>query len=50
LGFTNTEASKIRKGQEKKRGKIFYAMQTEMDDYSKNVTEESERITRELLK
>jgi hypothetical protein len=50
IGLTNKEASDIRKGQEKKRGKIFYAMQTEMDDYSKNVTEESERITRELLK
>jgi hypothetical protein len=50
LGFTNTEASKIRKGQEKKRGKIFYATKQEIDDYNQSVAEESERITRELLK
>jgi hypothetical protein len=50
LGFTNLEASQIRKGQEKKRGRIFYATTQEIEDYNKNVAEESERITRELLK
>lgn len=50
LGFVNNEASKIRKGQEQKRGKIFYAQQSEIDTYNRNVLTETEALTRKLLK
>lgn len=49
LGMTNTEAAKIRQGQEKKRGKIFYATKNEIQDYSKNVREESEKLTKQIF-
>lgn len=50
LGMTNKEASDIRHGQEKKRGRIFSAQQSEIDTYNKNVSEETERLTLSILK
>lgn len=49
LGMTNTEAAKIRQGQEKKRGKIFYATKNEIEDYNKNVREESEQLVKQIF-
>lgn len=49
LGMTNTEAAKIRQGQEKKRGKIFYATKNEIEDYNKNVREESEKLVKQIF-
>lgn len=50
LGMTNKNASDIRKGQEKKKGRIFYAQQKEIDAYNKEVFEETEKLTVTYLK
>lgn len=49
LGMTNKNASDIRRGQEKKRGKIFYAQQKEIDAYNKEIFEETEKLTKSFL-
>lgn len=49
LGMTNQHAAEVRQGQEKKRGKIFYATQQEMAEYNRNVEEATEEVTRRGL-
>lgn len=50
LGMVNKEASEIRLGQEKKRGKIFYATQQEMDSYNRNVIEGVRVVTDRIMR
>lgn len=50
LGMTNKEAADIRKGQEKKRGRIFSATQQEIEAYNKEIFEETEKLTVSYLK
>lgn len=49
IGFVNEKSSKIRQGQEKRRGKIFYATEAEMKEYEKNVAEASAEVTLRIL-
>lgn len=49
LGFTTKLSSDIRKGQEKRFGKIFYAQQGEMERYSQNVLEGVKIITDRIM-
>lgn len=49
LGLVTERASDIRKGQEKKRGRIFYATTSEIEAYNTEVAEGSAEITKRIL-
>lgn len=49
-GFTTTKASNIRKGQEKKRGKIFYPSSQELNSYKENVTKTIQQLQLDALR
>lgn len=49
-GFTTELSSKIRKGQEAKRGNIFNPTDTELTDYKKNVINNTKEITEQIFK
>lgn len=49
IGFLSKEASQIRQANEKKYGKVFYATNEEMKDYTKQVVTETEKLTTSIL-
>jgi hypothetical protein len=50
LGFVSERSSKIRKGQDKRfGGDIWHSSKEELDNYQKNVTEQTEIITQQIL-
>lgn len=50
IGFISEQSAKIRKGQEKERGKIFSPTPEEIVEYKKNVIENHAEIARKILK
>lgn len=50
LGFVSERSSQIRKGQERKRGKIFYATEAEMKQYKENVITAANDLTLEIFR
>lgn len=50
IGFVNEKSSRVRKALEKKYGRSYYATQKEMDNYNKEVAEESKKLTLQILK
>lgn len=49
LGFTTERSSIIRKALEQKRGLAFYATDKELEDYNKQVEEQSKELTLTIL-
>lgn len=49
IGFVNERASRIRKGQEARFGKIFYAQKEELEIYNNDVTEAAKTFTLKFL-
>lgn len=49
IGFRNEKAAKIRKALEKKNGRAFYPSQNEIDEYSKEVAEQTKKLQINIL-
>lgn len=49
LGLTNEKSAKVRAGQEKRFGKIFYATQEELKEYNQNVAKQSKELVTKIF-
>lgn len=49
LGLTNEKAAKVRAGQEKRFGKIFYAKKDELDEFKKDLLNKNKELVTQIF-